>query len=101
MAQGFQADSCSMTAQTSAGSSDCAAAALRARSASCGDTFISEMRSTQNEKRNSKNGIEQFPFVRIRTGVSGERVHGYPNRQFNEQWYNPNVCCPTKYSQFR
>src|SRR6266849_5641451 len=30
MAQGFQADSCSTTAQTSAGSSDCAKAALRA-----------------------------------------------------------------------
>src|SRR6266436_9146220 len=39
MAQGFQADSCSTTAQTSAGSSDCATAALRARVSSCDGTF--------------------------------------------------------------
>src|SRR5262249_46304967 len=36
MANGFQADSCSMTAQTSAGSSDSAAACLRARAMSWG-----------------------------------------------------------------
>src|SRR5277367_1498821 len=40
MAQLFQADSCSMTAQTKAGSSDCVAAALRASATSCGGEVI-------------------------------------------------------------
>src|SRR5258707_14412685 len=43
MAQGFQADSCSTTAQTSAGSSDCAKAALRASAMSWAGNDIERM----------------------------------------------------------
>src|SRR5713226_3423934 len=46
MAQGFQADSCSTTAQTSAGSSDCAKAALRASAMSWAGNAIVLANST-------------------------------------------------------
>src|SRR6202022_1250723 len=45
MAPGFHADSCSTTAQTSVGSSDCAAAARRASRISCEGTAIPSMRN--------------------------------------------------------